>query len=70
MIGASSKAIDMAEDRELFREAMGEIGLKTPKSLLAHNLSQGLDALNELGLPVIIRPSFTLGGWWWYCPCT
>ena len=62
MIGASSEAIDMAEDRELFREAMGEIGLKTPKSLLAHNLSQGLDALNELGLPVIIRPSFTLGG--------
>ena len=62
MIGASSEAIDMAEDRELFREAMSEIGLKTPKSLLAHNLSQGLDALNELGLPVIIRPSFTLGG--------
>ena len=62
MIGASSEAIDMAEDRELFREAMGEIGLKTPKSLLAHNLSQGLDALVELGLPVIIRPSFTLGG--------
>ena len=49
MIGASSEAIDMAEDRELFREAMGEIGLKTPKSLLAHNLSQGLDALVELG---------------------
>ena len=62
MIGASSEAIDMAEDRELFREAMREIGLKTPKSLLAHNLSQGLDALVELGLPVIIRPSFTLGG--------
>ena len=62
MIGASSEAIDMAEDRELFREAMSEIGLKTPKSRLAHNLSQGLDALNELGLPVIIRPSFTLGG--------
>ena len=62
MIGASSEAIDMAEDRELFREAMSEIGLKTPKSLLAHDLSQGLDALKELGLPVIIRPSFTLGG--------
>ncbi len=62
MIGASSEAIDMAEDRELFREAMKDIGLKTPKSLLAHDLSQGLEALDILGLPVIIRPSFTLGG--------
>ncbi|MDG2187408.1 MAG: carbamoyl-phosphate synthase large subunit [Hyphomicrobiales bacterium] len=62
MIGASAEAIDMAEDRELFREAMKEIGLKTPKSILAHNLSQGLEAIDVLGLPVIIRPSFTLGG--------
>tara|TARA_Y100000590_G_scaffold424833_1_gene532203 strand:- start:22042 stop:25344 length:3303 start_codon:yes stop_codon:yes gene_type:complete len=62
MIGASSEAIDMAEDRELFREAMHDIGLKTPRSILAHSLSQGLESLDELGLPVIIRPSFTLAG--------
>ncbi|MBH21088.1 MAG: carbamoyl phosphate synthase large subunit [Rhodobiaceae bacterium] len=62
MIGASAEAIDMAEDRELFREAMREIGLETPKSILAHSLSQGLDAIDKLGLPVIIRPSFTMGG--------
>ena len=62
MIGASAEAIDMAEDRELFREAMKEIGLETPKSILAHSLSQALDAIDELGLPVIIRPSFTMGG--------
>lgn len=49
MIGASAEAIDMAEDRELFREAMKEIGLETPKSILAHSLSQGLDAIDKLG---------------------
>jgi carbamoyl-phosphate synthase large subunit len=62
MIGASAEAINMAEDRELFRDAMTEIGLKTPKSILARNLSEALDAQKILGLPVIIRPSFTLGG--------
>jgi carbamoyl-phosphate synthase large subunit len=62
MIGATADAIDMAEDRELFREAMKRIGLETPRSLLAHSLIEALPALDTIGLPCIIRPSFTLGG--------
>ncbi|GLK76440.1 carbamoyl-phosphate synthase large chain [Methylopila jiangsuensis] len=62
MIGATAEAIDKAEDRELFREAMTRIGLETPRSMLAHNLSEALVALEEIGLPAIIRPSFTMGG--------
>ena len=62
MIGASAEAIDKAEDRELFREAMHRIGLETPRSELAHSLPDSLAALDEIGLPAIIRPSFTLGG--------
>ncbi len=62
MIGASAEAIDKAEDRELFREAMHRIGLETPRSELAHSLPDALAALDEIGLPAIIRPSFTLGG--------
>ena len=62
MIGATAEAIDKAEDRELFREAMHKIGLETPRSMLAHNLSEALVALAEIGLPAIIRPSFTMGG--------
>ncbi len=62
MIGAKAEAIDKAEDRELFREAMGKIGLETPRSELAHNLIEALAALEKIGLPAIIRPSFTLGG--------
>ncbi len=62
MIGADAAAIDKAEDRDLFREAMKKIGLETPRSMLAHNLPEALEALEEIGLPVIIRPSFTLGG--------
>jgi len=62
MIGATAEAIDKAEDRELFREAMTKIGLETPRSRLAHNLIEGLEALEAIGLPAIIRPSFTLGG--------
>jgi carbamoyl-phosphate synthase large subunit len=62
MIGARAEAIDKAEDRELFREAMGAIGLETPRSMLAHTLPQALEALQTIGLPAIIRPSFTLGG--------
>ena len=62
MIGAKADAIDKAEDRELFREAMAKIGLATPKSRLAHNMIEALQALDEIGLPAIIRPSFTLGG--------
>ncbi len=62
MIGASAEAIDMAEDRELFREAMTRIGLETPRSHQVKTLSQALEILDDIGLPAIIRPSFTMGG--------
>jgi carbamoyl-phosphate synthase large subunit len=62
MIGASAQAIDKAEDRELFREAMTKIGLETPRSHHIKTLSQALTALEDIGLPAIIRPSFTMGG--------
>ena len=62
MIGASRDAIDKAEDREKFRDAMRRIGLGLPQSLLAHDLEQAKAAQNEIGFPIIIRPSFTLGG--------
>jgi len=62
LIGAKAEAIDMAEDRQLFREAMARIGLETPKSFLAHNREEATKALEHIGLPAIIRPSFTLGG--------
>ncbi len=62
MIGADAHAIDKAEDRELFRAAMKKIGLETPHSMIVHNIEQALEALEEIGLPTIIRPSFTLGG--------
>jgi carbamoyl-phosphate synthase large subunit len=62
MIGASADAIDKAENRERFRQAMNKIGIATPRSALAHDLSEALKALDEIGLPAIIRPSFTLGG--------
>ncbi len=62
MIGADAHAIDKAEDRDLFRTAMKKIGLETPRSMLAHNIPEALEALEEIGLPTIIRPSFTLGG--------
>jgi carbamoyl-phosphate synthase large subunit len=62
MIGAKAPAIAMAEDRQLFREAMARIGLATPKSVLAHSRAEALAALGHVGLPAIIRPSFTLGG--------
>ena len=62
LIGADAEAIDKAEDRELFRDAMKKIGLETPRSMLAHNMIEALQALEVIGLPAIIRPSFTLGG--------
>ncbi len=62
MIGAKAHAIDKAEDRLLFREAMTKIGLATPRSKLAHNLVEAQEALEYVQLPAIIRPSFTLGG--------
>ncbi|MPT21713.1 MAG: carbamoyl phosphate synthase large subunit, partial [Starkeya sp.] len=62
MIGATAEAIDKAEDRELFRDAMTKIGLDTPRSRQIKTLPQALEALEEVGLPAIIRPSFTMGG--------
>ncbi|MGB6321178.1 MAG: carbamoyl-phosphate synthase large subunit, partial [Xanthobacteraceae bacterium] len=62
MIGATADAIDKAEDRKLFREAMTRIGLATPRSHQIKTLIQALEALEDIGLPAIIRPSFTLGG--------
>src|SRR5258706_2868296 len=62
MIGASREAIDMAEDREKFKEAMTRIGLASARSSLAHSLEEALQVQASLGFPVVIRPSFTLGG--------
>ena len=62
MIGATAHAIDKAEDRKLFREAMQRLGLETPRSKQVKTLIQALEVLDEIGLPAIIRPSFTLGG--------
>ena len=62
MIGASKTAIDKAEDREKFREAMRGIGLKMPESELAHDLEEAKKCIEIIGFPAIIRPSFTLGG--------
>jgi len=62
MIGASFEAIKKAEDREYFKKSMLRIGLDLPKSFLAYNMKQALSAVRKIGLPVVIRPSFTLGG--------
>ncbi|MFP4209332.1 MAG: carbamoyl-phosphate synthase large subunit, partial [Wenzhouxiangella sp.] len=62
MIGASKQAIDMAEDRDLFRKAMAEIGLESPNAAVAHSLEEAYEIQQQLGFPVIVRPSFTLGG--------
>ncbi len=62
LIGASREAIDMAEDREKFRLAMKRIGLKTPRSGLAHSMDDALKILEDIGFPAVIRPSFTMGG--------
>ncbi len=62
LIGASREAIRMAEDRELFRIAMAEIGLDCPKAEVARSVEQALDIQTRVGYPTIIRPSFTLGG--------
>lgn len=62
MLGASREAIDKAEDRELFRDAMRKIGLSMPRSALAHSMEDAAAILEELGFPLVIRPSFTMGG--------
>ncbi len=62
MIGASREAIDMAEDREQFRDAMLEIGLDVPAAVIAHSMEEALQKQPTIGYPTIIRPSFTMGG--------
>jgi len=62
LIGARAEVIDRAEDRLKFRDAMSEIGIESPKSFIAHTLDEAREALTKIGLPAVIRPSFTLGG--------
>ena len=62
MIGANKEAIDKAEDRELFRQAMLKIGLDMPKAAIAHTIDEALKVQEQVGYPTIIRPSFTMGG--------
>jgi carbamoyl-phosphate synthase large subunit len=62
LIAASREAIDMAEDRDLFRKAMTEIGLEVPMAEIAHSLEEALRKQPDIGFPTIIRPSFTMGG--------
>ncbi len=62
MIGASREAIDKAEDREKFKQAMKRIGLECPRSAAAHSLEEALQVQGAIGFPAVIRPSFTLGG--------
>ena len=62
LIGASVDAIKKAEDRELFKQAMQNIGLEVPKSIAVTSVKQGLDIVEDIGFPAILRPAFTLGG--------
>ncbi|WP_416305236.1 carbamoyl-phosphate synthase large subunit [Neptunicella sp. SCSIO 80796] len=62
LIGASADAIDKAEDRERFDQAMKSIGLECPRAEIAHSLEQAFDVVSRIGYPCIIRPSFTMGG--------
>jgi carbamoyl-phosphate synthase large subunit len=62
LIGASKDAIDKAEDREKFKKAMEKIGLDMPFSILAHDMDEAKAAVTKIGFPIIIRPSFTMGG--------
>jgi carbamoyl-phosphate synthase large subunit len=62
LIGASADAIDKAEDRERFDQAMKAIGLECPHAEIAHDIEQARDVLSRIGFPCIIRPSFTMGG--------
>src|SRR5256885_13269987 len=62
LIGADYEAIATAEDRELFRSAMERAGLRMPASAIAHSVDEALGAADSIGLPIIVRPAFTLGG--------
>ncbi|MDX6648829.1 MAG: carbamoyl-phosphate synthase large subunit, partial [Solirubrobacteraceae bacterium] len=63
LIGANYEAIARAEDRDLFRETMHTAGLRVPRSAIATTLEEALAARDEIGLPIIVRPAYTLGGW-------
>ncbi|MGQ0552382.1 MAG: carbamoyl-phosphate synthase large subunit [Planctomycetota bacterium] len=62
MIGATAEVIRKAEDRDLFKQAMLKVGARVPPSLIAHTMDQAVAAMHEIGLPVVIRPGFTMGG--------
>ncbi|MHA3916284.1 carbamoyl-phosphate synthase large subunit [Halovulum sp. GXIMD14793] len=62
LIGAKRAAIEMAEDRKLFREAMDRLGIENPRATIANSMDDALAALDSVGLPTIIRPAFTMGG--------
>ena len=62
LIGARAEVIDRAEDRLKFRDAMAAIGIESPRSAIAHSMPEARDVLTQIGLPLVIRPSFTLGG--------
>ena len=62
LIGANIRAIETAEDRKLFQDAMTKIGLESPRSMIVHTMEEASEALKLVGLPAIIRPSFTMGG--------
>jgi carbamoyl-phosphate synthase large subunit len=62
LIGAKAEVIDKAEDRLKFRDAMSKIGIESPKSAIAHSMTEAWAGLEQVGLPCVIRPSFTLGG--------
>lgn len=62
LIGASIEAINKAEDRSLFQKAMEKIGLETPRNVIVQSLEDAMKSLEDIGLPAIIRPSFTMGG--------
>lgn len=61
-LGTSSRSIERAEDRELFKELCEEIGEPVLQSVIAESLEEGLKAAKEIGYPVVLRPAFTLGG--------
>jgi carbamoyl-phosphate synthase large subunit len=62
LIGARAEVIDRAEDRQKFRDCMSAIGIESPRSHIAHSAAEARVALADIGLPAVIRPSFTLGG--------
>src|SRR3982751_5512674 len=62
MIGADADVIDKAEDRQRFKDAMIKIGVAVPKSVVVHSLEEAMRAVEEVGLPCVLRPSFTMGG--------